>query len=156
MTGLLYQWTDLAPQASRLVKRETPSPVSNLDLTAPATRTSNQIVYHRRPPQSTPDIGSRSARMLTATKMLARTIARLPATSARRGFHTTRPQLGSPYHYPEGPRSNIPFNPLTRFFAVRYWSFMGRFKSREGQRLNEAGLTGILSCGIRRTVRYRW
>ncbi|OJJ41141.1 hypothetical protein ASPWEDRAFT_247182 [Aspergillus wentii DTO 134E9] len=43
---------------------------------------------------------------------------------ARRGFSTTRAQLGSPYHYAEGPRSNIPFNPHTRFFAVRYWSFM--------------------------------
>ncbi|EYE97919.1 cytochrome c oxidase VIIc family protein [Aspergillus glaucus CBS 516.65] len=48
------------------------------------------------------------------------------ATSAvaRRGFSTTRAQLGSPYHYPEGPRSNIPFNPLTRFFFLRYWAFM--------------------------------
>jgi cytochrome c oxidase subunit 7c len=43
---------------------------------------------------------------------------------ARRGFHSTRAQLGSPYHYPEGPRSNIPFNPLTKWFAVRYWTFM--------------------------------
>merc|ERR1711964_87245 len=25
---------------------------------------------------------------------------------------------------PEGPRSNIPFNPLTKWFALRYWSFM--------------------------------
>lgn len=43
----------------------------------------------------------------------------------RRAFSTTRAQLGSPYHYPEGPRSNIPFNPLTRFFAFRFWGFMG-------------------------------
>jgi hypothetical protein len=43
---------------------------------------------------------------------------------ARRGFSTTRGQLASPYHYSEGPRSNIPFNPLTRFFAVRYWLYM--------------------------------
>ncbi|KAK5171089.1 Cytochrome c oxidase assembly protein cox15 [Saxophila tyrrhenica] len=49
---------------------------------------------------------------------------RLPSTAARRGFHTTRPQFASPYHYPEGPRNNIPFNPLTKFFAVRYWGFM--------------------------------
>ncbi|KAK5127536.1 hypothetical protein LTR85_006875 [Meristemomyces frigidus] len=49
---------------------------------------------------------------------------RLPTTVARRGFHTTRPQFSSPYHYPEGPRSNIPFNPLTRFFFIRYWGFM--------------------------------
>lgn len=57
--------------------------------------------------------------------MLARPALRSANNIARRGFHTTRPQLGSPYHYPEGPRSNIPFNPLTRFFAVRYWGFMG-------------------------------
>ncbi|KAH8685609.1 cytochrome c oxidase subunit VIIc [Tricladium varicosporioides] len=43
---------------------------------------------------------------------------------ARRGFHSTRSQMASPYHYPEGPRSNIPFNPLTKYFAVRYWTFM--------------------------------
>ncbi|KAL1971578.1 hypothetical protein VTN31DRAFT_2199 [Thermomyces dupontii] len=43
---------------------------------------------------------------------------------ARRGFSTTRAQLASPYHYGEGPRSNIPFNPLTKYFAVRYWAFM--------------------------------
>ncbi|KAL1997010.1 hypothetical protein VTN49DRAFT_7875 [Thermomyces lanuginosus] len=62
-----------------------------------------------------------------ASKMYAAsaTRARL-ATSlvARRGFSTTRAQLASPYHYGEGPRSNIPFNPLTKYFAVRYWAFM--------------------------------
>ena len=59
-------------------------------------------------------------------QMLSRTAMRLPAaTVARRGFHTTRPQFSSPHHYPEGPRNNIPFNPLTRFFFLRYWGFMG-------------------------------
>lgn len=43
---------------------------------------------------------------------------------ARRAFSTTRAQLASPYHYPEGPRSNLPFNTKTRFFALRYWGFM--------------------------------
>ncbi|RHZ73515.1 hypothetical protein CDV55_109110 [Aspergillus turcosus] len=43
---------------------------------------------------------------------------------ARRGFSTTRAQLASPYHYAEGPRSNIPFNPLTKYFFWRYWAFM--------------------------------
>ncbi|PSK34478.1 hypothetical protein B9Z65_8804 [Elsinoe australis] len=60
-------------------------------------------------------------------KMLSRSALRASAplnTVARRGFSSTRTQLGSPYHYPEGPRSNIPFNPLTKFFAVRYWGFM--------------------------------
>ncbi|RKF80389.1 putative cytochrome-c oxidase chain viic [Golovinomyces cichoracearum] len=41
-----------------------------------------------------------------------------------RGFHSTGVFKSSPYHYPEGPRSNLPFNPLTRFFIVRYWAFM--------------------------------
>ena len=45
-------------------------------------------------------------------------------TVARRGFHATRAQLSSPYHYPEGPLTNIPFNPRTRFFWARYWGFM--------------------------------
>ncbi len=44
--------------------------------------------------------------------------------ASRRAFSTTRAQMSSPYHYPEGPRSNIPFNPLTKFFALRYWSLM--------------------------------
>ncbi|KAH8821220.1 hypothetical protein F5884DRAFT_766993 [Xylogone sp. PMI_703] len=43
---------------------------------------------------------------------------------ARRGFHSTRSQLSSPYHYPEGPRSNLPFNPLARGFAIKYWTVM--------------------------------
>lgn len=51
--------------------------------------------------------------------------ARLATVAARRGFSTSRAQLGSPYHYAEGPRSNIPFNPLTKRFFWRYWAFMG-------------------------------
>lgn len=42
----------------------------------------------------------------------------------RRAFHTTRARLSSPYHYPEGPRSNIPFDPQKRGFAIKYWSFV--------------------------------
>ncbi|EEA27873.1 Cytochrome c oxidase assembly protein cox15 [Talaromyces marneffei ATCC 18224] len=42
----------------------------------------------------------------------------------RRAFTTTRAQLASPYHYAEGPRSNIPFNPKTKYFFFRYWGFM--------------------------------
>lgn len=60
--------------------------------------------------------------MLAQSRVIAR---RAPTAALRRNFTTTRPQFGSPYHYPEGPRSNIPFNPLTRFFAFRYWAFMG-------------------------------
>ncbi|RMZ85742.1 hypothetical protein DV737_g413, partial [Chaetothyriales sp. CBS 132003] len=40
---------------------------------------------------------------------------------ARRQFSTTSQRLSSPYHYPEGPRSNLPFNTQTRFFWLRYW-----------------------------------
>lgn len=42
----------------------------------------------------------------------------------RRMFHATRPRMTSPYHYPEGPYSNLPFNTKTKFFAVRYWLYM--------------------------------
>lgn len=57
--------------------------------------------------------------------MLATTATRAATRAvARRGFHTTRAQQSSPYHYPEGPYTNLPFNTKTRFFAVRYWSFM--------------------------------
>ncbi|KAK0626332.1 hypothetical protein B0T14DRAFT_509718 [Immersiella caudata] len=60
--------------------------------------------------------------------MLARAVTRAaPAQRqivARRGFQTTRAQMSSPYHYPEGPYSNLPFNTKTKFFAFRYWAFM--------------------------------
>jgi len=65
--------------------------------------------------------------------MFARRAMNSPSTRtliARRGFSSTRTQLASPYHYPEGPRSNIPFNPLTRWFALRYWGFMGTWVER--------------------------
>lgn len=64
---------------------------------------------------------------LTLLKMYAASALRARmATSfvARRGFSTTRAQFGSPYHYAEGPRSNLPFNPLTKYFFWRYWAFM--------------------------------
>ncbi|KAF2840595.1 hypothetical protein M501DRAFT_1001580 [Patellaria atrata CBS 101060] len=59
--------------------------------------------------------------------MLSRPVLKVSANTtliARRGFQTSRVQMSSPYHYPEGPYSNIPFNPKTRFFALRYWGFM--------------------------------
>ncbi|EAQ86832.1 hypothetical protein F5144DRAFT_607370 [Chaetomium tenue] len=43
---------------------------------------------------------------------------------ARRAFTTTRARLSSPYHYPEGPLSNIPFNPRKKGFGIAYWTFM--------------------------------
>ncbi|KAI5286920.1 hypothetical protein KEM54_006384 [Ascosphaera aggregata] len=56
--------------------------------------------------------------------MFARSVARanLANSVARRGFSTTRAQFAG--HYPEGPRSGIPFNPLTKYFFVRYWGFI--------------------------------
>ncbi|KAF2809632.1 IkappaB kinase complex, IKAP component [Mytilinidion resinicola] len=58
--------------------------------------------------------------------MLARAAFRASTTTSlvsRRGFQSTRARLDSPYHYPEGPRSNLPFNPLTKWFALRFWGF---------------------------------
>jgi cytochrome c oxidase subunit 7c len=66
-----------------------------------------------------------------AYKMLARATFRAasaPTLVARRGFQSTRAQLSSPYHYPEGPRSNLPFDPLKRGFAFKYWGFMGELR----------------------------
>lgn len=60
--------------------------------------------------------------------MLARATFRAasaPTLVARRGFQSTRAQMSSPYHYPEGPRSNLPFDPLKKGFAFKYWGFMG-------------------------------
>jgi cytochrome c oxidase subunit 7c len=61
--------------------------------------------------------------------MLARAPLRTTASAAqqlvaRRAFTTTRARMSSPYHYPEGPLSNIPFNPRKKGFAIGYWSFM--------------------------------
>jgi cytochrome c oxidase subunit 7c len=32
--------------------------------------------------------------------------------------------MSSPYHYPEGAYSNLPFNPHSKWFGVGYWTFM--------------------------------
>ena len=89
--------------------------------------------------------------------MFVRSVARLPATAARRGFHTPPRQMGSPYHYPEGPRSNIPFNPLTKWFALRYWSFMGMCaQKREIPRAGIQATDHWNSCWLRRTFRHCW
>ena len=58
--------------------------------------------------------------------MLSRAAVRTGTTlTGRRAFHATRARLSSPYHYPEGPRSNIPFNPKGKYFAFKYWGFLG-------------------------------
>ncbi len=60
--------------------------------------------------------------------MLSRAVVRAAPVRqtiiARRGFQTTRAQLSSPYHYPDGPYSNLPFNTKTKYFAYRFWGFM--------------------------------
>lgn len=55
------------------------------------------------------------------TRAAARTTTSLVT---RRGFHATRARLSSPYHYPEGPYTNIPFNPRSKWFRAGYWGFM--------------------------------
>jgi cytochrome c oxidase subunit 7c len=69
---------------------------------------------------------SKLANVQILLQMYTSAIRARMATSfaARRGFSTTRSQLGSPFHYAEGPRTNIPFNPLTKRFFWRYWAFM--------------------------------
>ncbi|EMR62366.1 hypothetical protein MGN70_012110 [Eutypa lata] len=47
----------------------------------------------------------------------------LTALISRRAFHATRARLSSPYHYPEGPYSNLPFNTKTRFFGLRFFLY---------------------------------
>ncbi|OAA55801.1 cytochrome-c oxidase chain VIIc-like protein [Niveomyces insectorum RCEF 264] len=46
------------------------------------------------------------------------------AVAGRRAFHATPARFSSPYHYPEGPYSNIPFNPKSKYFGVIYWTSM--------------------------------
>src|SRR4051794_20906832 len=54
---------------------------------------------------------------ITIGQMLSQSAFRTTSTTARlvgrRSFTSSSTQFSSPYHYPEGPRSNIPFNPLT-------------------------------------------
>lgn len=75
--------------------------------------------------------------MLTEMQMVSTTAIRSTSKAvqqvSRRGFHATRLRARDiespgyrPYHYPEGPRSSIPFDPLKRGFAIKYWGFMGK------------------------------
>ncbi|KAL7624274.1 hypothetical protein AAE478_005834 [Parahypoxylon ruwenzoriense] len=52
-----------------------------------------------------------------------RAAPRITSLISRRAFHATRARLSSPYHYPEGPYSNLPFNPKTRFFGLRFFTY---------------------------------
>lgn len=56
--------------------------------------------------------------------MLSRAAVRATTRVAgRRGFHATRSQMSSPYHYPEGPYTNIPFNPKKKSFPIMFWGY---------------------------------
>lgn len=60
--------------------------------------------------------------------MLSRAAIRTSqAVAGRRAFHSTPSRFSSPYHYPEGPYSNLPFNPKGKFFGVGYWTTMTVF-----------------------------
>ncbi|KAI9729847.1 MAG: hypothetical protein M1834_006596 [Cirrosporium novae-zelandiae] len=87
-------------------------------------------------------------------EMLSRSAFRATSATtslvARRGFHATRARLSSPYHYPEGPRSNLPFNPLTKFFAVRFWGSMSMLEVQE----EASNADSSLSRCIPRTLRH--
>ncbi|KAH3917205.1 hypothetical protein HBI56_120950 [Parastagonospora nodorum] len=89
-------------------------------------QTASTVVRHLRAArqlQNPPNLHS-----ITTANMLARATFRAasaPTLVARRGFQSTRAQMASPYHYPEGPRSNLPFDPLKKGFAFKFWGFMG-------------------------------
>lgn len=58
-------------------------------------------------------------------QMLSRAATRTTTSLVtKRGFQTTRARMSSPYHYPEGAYSNIPFNPRSKWFGLGYWTFM--------------------------------
>ncbi|KAF2100649.1 hypothetical protein NA57DRAFT_74249 [Rhizodiscina lignyota] len=100
----------------------------NLSLAESSLEWLHYLFHHELLPSDLllrPSTSTQDSRSIPAN-MLARPAIRASAASsqiARRGFHTTRAQFASPYHYPEGPRSNIPFNPLTKYFFLRYWGF---------------------------------
>lgn len=56
--------------------------------------------------------------------MLSRaTVRATTQVAGRRTFHATRIQRSSPYHYPEGPYSNIPFDPKKKTFPLLFWGY---------------------------------
>ncbi|KAI4245101.1 MAG: hypothetical protein L6R40_002700 [Gallowayella cf. fulva] len=67
-------------------------------------------------------------KMISRSALRASTASSMIGRRGVRGFHLTPARFGmndSPYHYPEGPGSNLPFNAKTKYFAVRYWGTMG-------------------------------
>ncbi|KAH8710880.1 hypothetical protein HC256_007711 [Beauveria bassiana] len=60
-----------------------------------------------------------------SVKMFSHAATRTTTTLvSRRAFHATRARMSSPYHYPEGPYTNLPFNPHSKWFGIGYWGFM--------------------------------
>ncbi|KUI63273.1 hypothetical protein VP1G_10419 [Cytospora mali] len=57
--------------------------------------------------------------------MFSRAAIRASTLAAgRRGFHSTRSQMSSPYHYAEGPYTNLPFNPKKKGFPILFWGYV--------------------------------
>lgn len=57
--------------------------------------------------------------------MLSRaTVRSAQAVASRRAFHASPARLSSPYHYPEGPYSNLPFDPKKKTFGLLFWGAM--------------------------------
>lgn len=57
--------------------------------------------------------------------MFSRAATRTTTTLvSRRAFHATRARMSSPYHYPDGAYTNLPFNPHSKWFSFGYWTFM--------------------------------
>lgn len=75
------------------------------------------------PASQTPNWPSPKAHRVSV-QMLSRAAVRATTRVAgRRGFHATRSQMSSPYHYPEGPYTNIPFDPKKKTFPLLFWGF---------------------------------
>ncbi|KAL8692939.1 MAG: hypothetical protein Q9224_003859 [Gallowayella concinna] len=62
--------------------------------------------------------------MNARTALRASTASSMIARRGVRGFNSTPARFGlndSPYHYPEGPRNNLPFDVKGKYFAYKYW-----------------------------------
>ncbi|KAF4833904.1 hypothetical protein CGCTS75_v003732 [Colletotrichum tropicale] len=77
--------------------------------------------YQLQIPTAGLDVTLRNSHMLA--RAAARAVPQTRTVVARRGFTTTRAQMSSPYHYPEGPYSNIPFNPKSKWFGAGFWTY---------------------------------
>jgi cytochrome c oxidase subunit 7c len=99
---------------------EKPETLTRSSTTCP---TPNPLPFRKLKPPHTQASISQSP--LLNVKMLSRAATRTTTSLVtKRGFQTTRARMSSPYHYPEGAYSNIPFNPRSKWFGVGYWTFM--------------------------------